>query len=174
MKKLTWKNHKPLICLLLATVILLLFAVWTRPRPLLPRSASLSLSFILVENENAERYVWARELLPAERHHFQTTGYQPFPVMVPETQSELLQYLSTCTQRRVPFKDATLYPEDTLIILDIVDDEQPGKIIQLSLGRSAYARTSLVTVFDISSSGYYTIDDVEQVTANILRILGLE
>lgn len=36
MKKLTWKNDKPLICLLLATAILLSIAIWTRPRPVLP------------------------------------------------------------------------------------------------------------------------------------------
>lgn len=188
MKKLTWKSHKPLICLLLATVILLLFAVWTRPQPVLPPAGDWKLGLLDLHSE-PEQYGNLMFLADSEDGDWSNTKKL---TISPEQEAQIVQRLSQAVCRR-EFIGSTNWKFDPERRMFIHTDSQweglhtrfyfvsinsSPFVREIVLGASSYEHGSFQLPRLDGTWGIHPysipIEDGGQVTGDILRILGLE
>lgn len=187
MKKLTWKNHKPLICLLLATVILLLFAVWSRPKPVLLESDGLRLISVEIFSET-ERY---DEMTFVTSPDAVSTDDNEYFLLTSEQEAQIIRRLSQATSRRelmfTPnWESAGITPDrpdspwhGLTVHLFLVSDHSQPFCRDIILGEFSAERGS-VLLPSLADGGLVShplsspIDNGDQVTADILHILELE
>lgn len=186
MKKLTWKQALPTLCLLLATAILLFCAVWSRPKPVLLESDHLRLLSVEIFSET-EQY---DEITFVTVPDGVSSNDNKDRILSAEQEAQIIHRLSQATCHRealfgpnwdsagiIPDRPASPWTGLTMYLFFATDKDRPV-CKDIVLGEFSAERSTItlpsITAGLVGQTLSAPIENGDQVTADILHILALE